>query len=267
MAKQYQWKTSSEIISGGYPGEEYGVVGVVPDWTTTDVLSGSSSAVYYLTDSNSQDNNNSSQVFVDISESWTASISTMNVLTVTLTTTVNSIYRDNIRGNPLIGGNATRELYLRREAGGPLIWSVMNDNISTAHTLLGTPLTLGQYTFSLAPGENFSRGSIYFRSNTNGHGGDPVPSFYVDEMWLGTYFRNILPKDYRPGATLNTNSNIWWSHNSLNGACHVLSNVDNMTWQECRTLGGDEDEKGNPPLILTAANANSWRNQKLLGKQ
>lgn len=267
MSKQYQWKTSAEIISGGYPGEEYGVLGVVPDWTTTDVLSGSTSAVYYLTDSNSQDNNNSSQVFVDISESWTASIDSQNYLTISLTTIINRIYRDNIRGNPLIGGNATREFYLRREAGGALIWSIMNDNIDTAHTLLGTPLTLDQYTFTLAPGENLSRGSVYFRGNTNGHGSDPVPSFYVDEMWLGTYFRNILPKDYRPGATLNTNSNIWWSHNRANGACHVLSNVGNMTWTEMRTIDGGSGGQGNPPLISHAANSNSWYNQKLLGRQ
>ena len=142
-----------------------------------------------------------------------------------------------------------------------------NDPISYAHTILGTPLTLDSYTFTLAPGENLSRGSVYFRANTQGHDGDTPPSPYIDLMWLGTQFRNILPKDYRPGATLNTNSSIWWSHNRENGACHVLSNVGTMTWQECRTVGGAEGEKGNPPLILTAANANSWRNQQLLGKQ
>lgn len=73
--------------------------------------------------------------------------------------------------------------------------------------------------------------------------------------------------DYRPGATLDTTTSIWKSHNRTNGACHVLSNTGNMTWQECRSIGGAEGEKGNPPLILTAPNANSWRNQKLLGKE
>lgn len=73
--------------------------------------------------------------------------------------------------------------------------------------------------------------------------------------------------DYRPGATLDTNTSIWKSHNRADGACHVLSNTGNMTWQECRTIGGAEGDRGNPPLILTAPNANSWRNQKLLGKE
>lgn len=73
--------------------------------------------------------------------------------------------------------------------------------------------------------------------------------------------------DYRPGATLDTNTSVWKSHNRTDGACHVLSNTSNMTWQECRTIGGAEGDKGNPPLILTAPNANSWRNQKLLGKE
>lgn len=77
----------------------------------------------------------------------------------------------------------------------------------------------------------------------------------------------VWMKDYRPGCTLDTNTSIWKSHNRTNGACHVLENVNNMTWLECRTIGGDEGAKGNPPLILTATNANSWRNQKKLGKE
>lgn len=267
MAKNYQWKTDSEIISGGYPGEEIGVIGGSTSWVTTDTLSGSTSVKCFYRDSNSGDNNNSSRVVIDISETWTASIDSRNYLTINLNTTVNSIIRDDIRGNPLIGGNASRELYLRRSSSGPWIWSAMNDGIANAHTILAGPLILDNYSFTIAPGENLSRGSIYFRDNTNGHGGDPAPSYYVDELWVGTIFRNILPKDYRPGATLNSNSGVWWSHNRENGACHVLSNVGNMTWQECRTVGGDEGAKGNPPLILTAADANSWRNQKLLGKQ
>lgn len=78
---------------------------------------------------------------------------------------------------------------------------------------------------------------------------------------------SLVDLDYRPGATLDTNTSIWKSHNRVDGACHVLSDVSNMTWQECRTIGGAEGQKGNPPLILTAANANSWRNQKKLGKE
>lgn len=267
MAKNYQWKTDAIIISGGYPGEETGITpSGSTDWHTTDVLSGNTAVGYFFRDSASSTNSNSSRVVIDATESWTASISSTNVLTISITTTINSIYRDDVRGNPGTGGSQYRDMYLRRSADSQVLWSITNDDITTAHTILGSPLSLGTYTFTIEPGGDFSKSSIYFRNNVAGHGSDPVPSIYVDEMWVGTSFRNILPKDFRPGATLNSNTSIWWSHNRTNGACHVLSSTSPVTWQECRTVG-DGTDQGNPPLILHAANANSWYNQKLLGKQ
>ena len=115
MAKNYQWKTDAIIISGGYTGEETGIISGSTDWHTTDVLTGSTSAQYYFRDSDSGQNSNSSRVVVDISESWTASISSKNYLSVTLTTTINSIVRDDIRGNP---GTLGRSFFIRREKGG-----------------------------------------------------------------------------------------------------------------------------------------------------
>lgn len=78
---------------------------------------------------------------------------------------------------------------------------------------------------------------------------------------------SLADLDYRPGAALDTNTSIWKSHNRANGACHILSDVNDMTWHECRTVAGDVGAQGNPPLILHAANANSWYNQKRLGKE
>ena len=263
MAKQYRWKTDANIISGGYDHEETGIINGSTDWHTTDAASGSSSAQYYFRDSDSGTNSNSSRVIVDISETWTASIDSRNYLTITLQTTINSIVRDDIRGTP---GTAGRSMTARRQDGGAVIWSIQNDPINYAHTLLGTPIVLDSYSFTLAPGENLSRGSVFFRSNLYGHDSDPTPSIYVDLMWLGTNFQNILPKDYRPGAALDTNTSIWKSHNRTNGACHILSNTGNMTWTECRTTDGGTGQ-GNPPLILHAADANSWYNQQKLGKE
>lgn len=187
-----------------------------------------------------------------------------------MTTVIDSIVRDDIRGTP---GSLGRSMFIRREAGGPVLWSIINDPINTPHTILSNPITLDSYTFTLAPGENLSRGSVYFRSNVQGHDGDTPPSIYIDLMWMGTEFRNILPKDYRPGATLkstehygNVTDGLWYTHNRTNGACHVLSDTDPVTWHECRTINGDSGGQGNPPLILHAADANSWYNQKLLGK-
>lgn len=267
MAKNYQWKTDAEILSGGYPNEDTGILNGSTDWHTTSSLSGSSSAEYYYRDSASSTNSNSSRVVVEISESWVASFSSSNYLTITLTTTINSIYRDDIQGSPGAGGSPYRNIHIRREAGGTVLWSTSNDDITTAHTILGSPITLQDYSFTLAPGENLSRGSIYFRNNVAGHDDDQIPNIYTDVLWLGTNFKNILPKDYRPGATLDTGTSIWKSHNRTNGACHVLSNINNMTWQECRTTDGDSGGQGNPPLILHSADANSWYNQKKLGKE
>lgn len=261
MAKNYQWKTDASIISGGYAGEETGIIHGSTSWHTTSATTGSSSAQYYFRDSDTADNNNSSRVVVDISETWTASIDNRNYLTVTLQTTINSIVRDDVRGNP---GSLGRSFFIRRHEGGSLKWSLSNDPISYAHTILGTPLVLDSYSFTLAPGENLNRGSVYFRGNTYGHDGDTPPSPYIDLMWLGTQFKNILPKDYRPGASLDTNTSVWKSHNRTNGACHIRTS---SAWHECRTVDGDSGGQGNPPLMLRAANANSWYNQKRMGNE
>lgn len=87
-------------------------------------------------------------------------------------------------------------------------------------------------------------------------------SWLQHEVWASWF-----DLDYRPGASLDTSTSVWKSHNRTNGACHVLSNVSDMTWQECRTVGGDGGAQGDPPLILHAADASSWYNQKRLGKE
>ena len=51
MSKQYNWRLASQIISGGYAGEDTGVIPPDTGWRTTDVMSGSSSAEYYFRDS------------------------------------------------------------------------------------------------------------------------------------------------------------------------------------------------------------------------
>lgn len=96
---------------------------------------------------------------------------------------------------------------------------------------------------------------------TSGASNSTSYSWLQHEVWASWF-----DLDYRPGATLDTDTSIWKSHNRTNGACHVLSDVENITWQECRTVGGDASAQGDPPLILHAANANSWYNQKKLGK-
>lgn len=96
---------------------------------------------------------------------------------------------------------------------------------------------------------------------TSGADNSTTYSWLQHEVWASWF-----DLDYRPGATLDTNTSIWKSHNRLNGACHVLPNTSGTNWHECRTVGGDISAQGNPPLILHAADASSWYNQKRLGK-
>lgn len=279
MAKNYKWSAAVTVTSGGYVGElitieQNGVTlysGAVDNppqtftagWTTTSAATGSGTYTYTYLDSDTQNNNVASKVNLTFTESWSVSFDNRNYMTVAVSTNLDSATRTLI-GSP---SNLNRHLWLRRTAGGsdfspfPLV-----DNASTAHTIASN-VNMGNYSFTLAPGEDATRATVYWRNTTTGHESDPLPNIYSDILGIGIHFKNILPKDYRPGASLDTNTSVWRSHNRTNGACHVLSNTSNITWQECRTVDGDSGGQGNPPLMLRAANANSWYNQRLIGNQ
>ena len=97
---------------------------------------------------------------------------------------------------------------------------------------------------------------------TSGTDSTTAYSWLQHQVWASWF-----DLDYRPGATLDTNTSVWKSHNRANGACHILPNTTGTNWHECRTVGGEASAQGNPPLILHAANASSWYNQKRLGKE
>lgn len=253
MDKQYQWKTDAVIVSGGYPDEETGIISGSTDWHTTSELTGTASAEYFFRDSGISSNANSSRVAVGITDSWTASIDGSNNLTINVNTTINYIARNDIRGNPSSGFNAYREMYLRREAGGAILWSVQNDNIDYSHEILQTPLALPAYSFTIAPGERYSRGSVYFLSSVQGHANDPLPNIYTDVMWIGVNFMNILPKDYRPGQRKVNGQ--WFSLNRSNGVC------DRVGYGEMRTLDGGVGTNDPPSRKQNGV----WYNMKKIG--
>lgn len=285
MAKQYEWSAALTVESGGYVGEaisieQNGVVlfeGAVDNppqtidtgWTRTSTLSGSGTYTYTYRDSDLGQNARSTKVSVTVRDEWTVSFNSRNYMTVNVDTTLVSADRT------VIGSisNVDRHLWMRRYAEGSNYLDIL-DNASTAHNIASN-ISLGSYSFVLAPGENATRASVYWRNTSHGYEDLPIPNIYTDILGVGIHFRNILPKDYRPGATLKTsnkywptNDGAWWSHNRTNGACHVLTADGGSRWQECRTLGGDEGDRGNPPLILLADDVdNQWRNQKLLGKE
>ena len=260
MAKNYNYRTTTRIISGGYPGEP---VGVIPDdtsWHTTSVAGGSHEVTYHYRDSNSSQNENSSRIKVIIRDDWLTEIDNRNNLTVYVTSWIISIVRDDVVGNPHAGGTAKRNIYISRYAGAPVLWSFSNDDISTNHAILDTPYNLGNYTFTLEPGQNASRAVIYFKNCLPGHENDPLPSIYVDVLAMGTEFRNPLPADYRPGMVLDANG-VWQSHNRATGNDLILK--ANGVWQEMRTNSGGVDSD-NPPLIL---HPNGYKNMRLIGQE
>lgn len=257
MAKNYQWRTYTNIISGGYPGESVGVIGGASDWQTTSATTGNAHESYFFRDSDYMANENSSRVVVELNESWTASIDNRNYLTITLSTVIESIRRDDVVGNP---GVKTRNMFARRDENGNIVWQTFNDDITTAHSIVSSPITLNSYTFTLAPGQELYRPSIYFRANVSGHDGDAVPSIYVDLMGLGVSFKNILPKETIPGKIYD-GEQYWLSHNRpVNGHLKLFNG---SSWGDDmkNTDGGVGVD--DPPLIRWD---NGFKNMRTIGK-
>lgn len=254
MAKQYQWRRHFNLISGGYPGEGVGVVPNDQSWQTTDALSGSVTADYYYHDSPNSSDANSTKVVVTLRDDWTASINSRNQLTITLTSTITEIKRTDLTGS--VAGDPNRSIYVRRYKGGPILWQIVD--VPTYNHVIATNINLGTYTFTLEPGMDATRDSLYYRNNTSGHDNDTPPSPYVDEIAMGIQFKNILPADYRPGA-IKDSGGVWQSHNRDAGEAHILRSG---TWGEMRTIGAPT-EKGNPPSIYKDG---AWYNQLLIGK-
>lgn len=352
MTKQYRWRTTFQYQNELDPDYHlsYGATPNTYDsWqTATSGGSETNTTTYFYRDSNTSYMGEwvdtiSSRVDYNVTQTWTTSIDDQNNLTVSITTVVNSIWRNDIQGNDQ--NTPGREINVYKEPNGTPLISLTDYQIATQHQLSGS-VNFGTYTFTLAPGDNLTRSSLYIHNQV-------VGGTSFDDIYAGVQFQNTLPapttfqliydanggsgapatqtatsgessyaftvssgqptwgyyrflgwstvrhtesatdadveyragdtitisdssptvtlyavwmKDYRPGATLNTSTSIWRSHDRTNGACHVLPNTTGTNWHECRTIGGDSGAQGNPPLILKAANANSWYNQKRIGK-
>lgn len=276
MAKQYQWRAVSIIepattLSHGVSPTTY------ENWQTATVGEVTSKTWdYYYRDSNTYQNPSaqhpeggfyddiSTQVVTRVTQSWTANIDSRNVLTIVLTTTVGPIVRNDKQGNDQ--STPGRQIRVENSSGGIIISTITDNDVATAHTIYSEATTVTE-TITLQPGSNQKKISVYIHNQT-------VGSSSFDKISAGVQFMNPLPADYRPGSTLKTDNpyypgdqtGVWLSHNRSDGAAHVLADVGNVTWQEMRTIDGDNGGQGNPPLILHQADANSWYNQKLLGK-
>lgn len=242
-----------EILQGGYPGEATGVSPADSDWHTTDQLTGSSTHTYYYHDSGCGNDNNSSLVEVNITDSWTASFDNRNNLTMTVHTVVNSIVRSAYSGNPNACGTILVRIHLKRESGGSDVavypsadgWM----NMATYGTIASN-VDLGTYSFTLAPGQELSRGTLYLYND--------AASGYDDEFEMGIFFKNIMPADYRPGKIWDGSR--WMSHNRDDGAANIRNTTSPV---EMRTFNGGE-ASDNPPYIR---HENSAKNMRLIGQE
>ena len=153
-------------------------------------------------------------------------------------------------------------------------WISDPNNNNNRSTLYAKPSGIVLNTYDGSTYQNFSINTT-FTVDISGGGNIPLLTWVTSGAdnsttysWLQhQVWASWFDLDYRPGTSLDTNTSVWKSHNRINGACHILSNVNNMTWHECRTINGDTGGQGDPPLMLHAANANSWYNQKKLGKE
>ncbi len=256
MAKNYQYRAQMVIVEGGYPGEEPGVNPPDTTWHTTSATSGSATHTYYYNDSTCAANANSSRTSVDITDSWTVDIDEHNNMTVTVHTVINSIVRAAYQGDPnACANNIVTDIIIRRQAGGTELARYNNQNFATYGTVASN-IDLGTTTFTLAPGQNLNRSTVHYTNDAHFTGGGQE-GLYDDVFRMGITFRNILPADYRPGATLNS---VWLSHERTGGKAHILTSGG--TWREMRTNNG-LTESDNPPSIYTT----KWMNQRKIGKE
>lgn len=254
MARLIKARTTLSIISGGYPGE--GVGGTNTDYLNWREIpeSGAISSGYYFHDSEVASDSNSSRVIAFVEDSWTYTVDENNYAHVTLTTRITSMRRDQVAvttPNPL-----TRNIRVWDRKGGRLLIERIGDPINTEHDIISSPITVEVKNFTVAPGGHTSVDeSIYIRTTTQGHDGDPVPSQYVDEAAIGIEFLNDLPIDYRPGMTWYPE---WESHNRNGGAADVMDG----SWTTMRTNNGGQ-ASDNPPYIYDSG----WKNQRKIGNE
>ena len=192
---------------------------------------------------------NSSRTAISLTESWTASIDNRNNLTITLSTILNSVIRDDLRG--VNQDTPGRNITIYREQGGSPVLSLTDNQLASAHTIWSGPMVLEQYTFTLAPGESLQRSSLYLHNQTIGYES-------YDDIWFGVLFLNDLPAETIPHAVLGNNGK-WLSHNRTGGDLR-LWNGTRWTENLANTDGGTG--YGDPPAVMKTG---KWLNARTFG--
>lgn len=257
MPKQYQWRATTtfqtvapntSLTSGAIPATE-------ESWQTADI--GTPFTItrdYYYHDANNTNvsgwftDDNSTRVRITIEQTWNTSVDAYNNVTVSISTKIGPIVRDDKRGVCADTPGRQIEIYTQ-DSGSPVI-SIIDNQVGTERTLQGTVTTIPTYTITITPGAQNEQSSVYIHDTTIG-------LWWYDDIWSGVQFKNILPADYRPGAINDTL--VWQSHNRPAGNSHTY---DGTKFIEMRTIGAPT-EKGTPPSIM---NNNIWFNMNKIGK-
>lgn len=241
---------SGAYYSGGYPGEDTGATGSYSDWTDVP-LTGTSTATYWYSDSDPADNANSIKIFVDIQDSWSATINDDNSIDITYSTTISKIEKAQQFGNP---GTTARHIKISTSPFAAWIHEYLNTPMSLYVVAQNLPTISGTLHLDpLSDVEGIS--TLYYKSGYVGHFDDPLPSQYVDAMGMGISFRNTLPPDYRPGQ--RKIGGAWMSHNRSGGVC------DRHGYGTMRTSNGGVGTD-NPPYRKTSG---TWYNQLRIGQE
>lgn len=257
----YRWRPNTRIINGGYFGEDVNTIPADAVWQQTNSSSGSSPfKCYYRDSTNAQANCVSTRVVFTGHDDWIASVDSDNNLTITVSTTIDSIVRDDKIETcgtipPRSGKLWDFVIELKQYEGGPSLYN-SGDIYMGALGTIATDIKLPPYTFTLAPGENLQRGSVLVQNWAAYYYGDGNPSHY-DLIWVGIAFENNMPKDYRPGQTYR--NGVWLSHNRSGGAVNIRNGVN---WVIERTQDGGTGT-GNPPEIFNSG----WKNMRKVGQE
>lgn len=255
MAKEYRWRATTDYRSA--TSLSYGVTPTgAESWQTAEAgQSNSGTWTYWYRDANVEYGGqyvdaHSSRVALSVTQSWETTIDARNNLTVSITTTINSIVRDDCRGyNQDTPG---RSIILFETNGGTPVLNITDNQVATPHTIYQGPLSLQTLTFTLAPGENLQRSSLYLHNQT-------VGAVSYDDIWIGVQFMNPLPRETVPHAVLG--GNVWLSHNRIGGDLRVY-NGGRWSGNLANTDGGAG--YGDPPSIFKD---NKWVNVRTFGRE
>lgn len=195
-------------ISGGYKGEEHGILsGFSASYVEAQPQQEIPVSFYYR-DSQTGDNANSTRVVVDMIARWNYERIANNSYKVTTEAWLTGIRRDDKRGNvPCCGGQIPSRHIQVYDASGKIVWGPKETNISLVEQIMSGKVYLGKREYILKPQTATSGNELmcHFFNYTTGYWSpqkdDPQ---YRDDMYMGVQFYNPLPLECDPPVMISS---------------------------------------------------------------